>query len=150
MARCPGHTIGRAALANQPADCCREGPWLSLYLSPPGAGLAELLFPRQALATAPLRTSRTWIPAGPGLPPWLAPLWLTERGNSWGSSAGGWRQLREPDLQTQASSPAWPCWGSRRPHRGPGRQGAHVMCGLNPAWMWKGNPGHQASHHEGL
>ena len=73
MAQCPGHTIGRAALANQPADCCREGPWLSLYLSPPGAGLAELLFPHARrwpllLSALPGPGSR---PALGSLPGWL-------------------------------------------------------------------------------
>ena len=112
MAQCPGRTIGTATLTTQPADCCRGGPWLSLFIcQPAGAGPSTrsswsraggaAIPPCQALATAPLPTSRIWIPSGPGLTPWLAPLWLTDHRNGWGSSAGGGWQLRELDLQAQ-------------------------------------------------
>lgn len=85
MAQCPGHTIGTATLANQPANYCREGPWLSLFIchrreqgrphAPHGAGLAELLFPharRWPLLLSALPGPGSW-PALGSVPGWLLP-----------------------------------------------------------------------------
>lgn len=164
MAQCPGRTIGTATLTTQPADCCRGGPWLSLFIcQPAGAGPSTrsswsraggaAIPPCQALATAPLPTSRIWIPSGPGLTPWLAPLWLTDHRNGWGSSAGGGGSSGSWTCKHRGFLSCLPELGQSETTQGSGgggHQGAHVTCGLNPTWMQKGNAGHQASHHEGL
>ena len=134
MAQCPGHTIGTATLTTQPANYCREGPWLSLYIchrreqgrphAPRGAGLAELLFPyarHWRLLLSPLPGSGSH-PALGSLPGWL---------HSGSQSTG---TAREVVLAGGGSSGSWTCkhrgflsaWqisGSWRPHRGPGAVG---------------------------
>ena len=164
MAQCPGRTIGTATLTTQPADCCRGGPWLSLFIchrreqgrphAPRGAGLAELLFlhaRRWPLLLSPLPGSGS-RPALGSLPGWL------HSGSQTTGTAG------EVVLAGGGSSGSWTCkprgflsclpeLGQSETTQGSGgggHQGAHVTCGLNPTWMRKGNAGHQASHHEGL
>lgn len=134
MAQCPGRTIGTATLTTQPADCCRGGPWLSLFIchrreqgrphAPRGAGLAELLFPharRWPLLLSPLPGSGS-RPALGSLPGWL------HSGSQTTGTAGevvlaGVAAPGAGPASTEASSPACPSSGSQRPHRGPGAVG---------------------------